>query len=165
MASVSIILQFHDPRIQCKPPGETSVQDPGMSGSLTTGGSTRTAVDCALRAVQQRYPEVTTAVLDLRDVTMAFCDGRPLHAYTDDTPRAVAMIQAADAYIIGTPIYRGAYTGALKHLLDHVPVEALMGKVAGLLATGGGDHHYLSIDYGLRAVEMWINMHLGPGIG
>ena len=29
---------------------------------------------------------------------------RPLHEYTDDTPRAVALIQAADAYIIGTPI-------------------------------------------------------------
>ena len=47
------------------------------------------------------------------------------------------MIQAADAYIIGTPIYRGAYTGSLKNLLDQVPVEALMGKVAGLIATGG----------------------------
>jgi NAD(P)H-dependent FMN reductase len=73
------------------------------------------------------------------------------------------MIQAADAYIIGTPIYRGAYTGALKNLLDHVPVEALMGKVAGLLATGGSDHHYLSIDYVLRPVLMWFNMHLVPG--
>ena len=83
----------------------------GISGSLTRGGSTRTAIDCALRAAQQRYPEISTAVLDLRDVTLAFCDGRPLHEYTDDTPRAVAMIQAADAYIIGTPIYRGAYTG------------------------------------------------------
>jgi NAD(P)H-dependent FMN reductase len=135
----------------------------GISGSLTRGGSTRTALDCALRAAQQGDSTVTTAVLDLRDVTLAFCDGRPLHEYPDDTPRAVAMIQAADAYIIGTPIYRGAYTGALKNLLDHVPVEALMGKVAGLIATGGSDHHYLSIDYVLRPVLMWFNMHLVPG--
>ena len=135
----------------------------GISGSLTPGGTTRTAIDCALQAAQQGYPEVTTAVLDLREVALAFCDGRPLDAYPDDTPRAVAMIQAADAYIIGTPVYRGAYTGALKNLLDHVPVEALMGKVAGLLATGGSDHHYLSIDYVLRPVLMWFNMHLVPG--
>ena len=73
------------------------------------------------------------------------------------------MIQDADAYVIGTPIYRGAYTGSLKNLLDHVPVEALMGKVAGLIATGGSDHHYLSIDYVLRPVLMWFNMHLVPG--
>src|SRR5262245_7017431 len=51
----------------------------------------------------------------------------------------------------------------LPGLLDHVPVEALMGKVAGLIATGGSDHHYLSIDYVLRPVLMWFNMHLVPG--
>jgi FMN reductase len=38
-----------------------------------------------------------------------------------------------------------------------------MGKVAGLLATGGSDHHYLSIDYVLRPMLMWFNMHLVPG--
>jgi len=135
----------------------------GISGSLTRGGSTRTVIECALQAAQAAVPEVTTRVLDLRDVTLSFCDGRPLHEYTDDTARAVESIQAADAYIIGTPMYRGTYTGSLKNLLDHVPVEALMGKVAGLIATGGSDHHYLGIDVGLRPVLMWFNMHLVPG--
>src|SRR2546430_12794402 len=100
----------------------------GISGSLTKGGSTRTAIDCALRAAQQHYSEVTTAVLDLRDVALAFCDGRPLHEYPDDTPRAVAMIQAADAYIIGTPIYRGGYTGSWKNHIDPMPVDALFSE-------------------------------------
>jgi NAD(P)H-dependent FMN reductase len=135
----------------------------GISGSLTKGGSTRTVIECALQAARASSPEVTTTVLDLRDVALSFCDGRPLHEYPDDTPRVVEMIQAADAYVIGTPIYRGTYTGSLKNLLDHVPVEALMGKVAGLLATGGSDHHYLSIDCSLRPVLMWFNMHLVPG--
>ena len=135
----------------------------GISGSLTKGGSTRTLVEYALRAATARYPEITTAVLDLREVTLSFCDGRPLHEYTDDTPQVVARIQAADAYVIGTPIYRGSYTGSLKNLLDHLPVEALMGKVAGLIATGATDHHYLSIDQELRPVLMWFNMHLVPG--
>jgi NAD(P)H-dependent FMN reductase len=67
----------------------------GISGSLTKGGSTRTAIDYALRAAQQRDPAVTTAVLDLRDVALAFCDGRPLHEYPDDTPRAVRPFTAA----------------------------------------------------------------------
>ena len=88
----------------------------GISGSLTQGGSTRTAIDCALRAAQQRYPEVTTAVLDLRDVALAFCDGRPLHEYPDDTPRVVAMIQAADAFParIGGQPYLGTDTSERK---------------------------------------------------
>jgi FMN reductase len=135
----------------------------GISGSLTKGGSTRTIIEYALRAARERYPEITTEILDLREVTLSFCDGRPLSEYTDDTPKVVERIQAADAYVIGTPIYRGSYSGSLKNLLDHVPVEALMGKVAGLVATGASDHHYLSIDQELRPVLMWFNMHLAPG--
>ncbi len=135
----------------------------GISGSLTKGGSTRAVIDAALLAAKTRYPDITTDVLDLRDVTLSFCDGRPLDDYPDDTSKAVARIQAADAYIIGTPIYRGSYTGSLKNLLDHVPVEAMMGKVAGLIVNGATDHHYLSIDQELRPLLMWFNLHLVPG--
>ena len=135
----------------------------GIAGSLTKGGSTRTIIDCALDAARSENPDVKTDVIDLRDVTLSFCDGRPLAEYTDDTARVVGRIQTADAYVIGTPIYRGSYTGALKNLLDHVPVEGMMGKVAGLIATGATDHHYLSIDQELRPVLMWFNMHLVPG--
>lgn len=135
----------------------------GISGSLTAGGSTRTAIAYALRAAKARYPDITTEMLDLREVTVALCDGRSLEAYPDDTPQVVARIQAANAYVIGTPIYRGSYTGALKNLLDHVPVEAFMNKVAGLIASAASDHHYLSIDQELRPVLMWFNMHLIPG--
>ena len=103
----------------------------GISGSLTAGGSTRTVVDAALAAAQEHTPDITTDVIDLREVTISFCDGRPAEDYPDDTPHVLERISAADAYIIGTPIYRGSYTGALKNLLDHIPVEAFMGKVAG----------------------------------
>jgi NAD(P)H-dependent FMN reductase len=120
-------------------------------------------IDAALQGAKARYPQIKTEVIDLRDVALSFCDGRPLHEYVDDTPQVVNQIQAADAYIIGTPIYRGSYTGSLKNLLDHVPVEAMMGKVAGLIATAATDHHYLSIDQELRPVLMWFNLHLVPG--
>jgi NAD(P)H-dependent FMN reductase len=135
----------------------------GISGSLTKGGSTRTVIDYALQAAKERYPPISTTVLDLRDYAISFCDGRSLSEYTDDTPKVVQHIQDADAYVIGTPMYRGSYTGSLKNLLDHVPVEALMGKVAGLVATGASDHHYLGLDQELRPVLMWFNMHLVPG--
>ncbi len=135
----------------------------GISGSLTAGGSTRTIVDATLVAAQAYAPDVKTDVIDLRDVTISFCDGRPPEDYLDDTPQVLARIQAADAYIIGTPIYRGSYTGALKNLLDHIPVEALMGKVAGVIGNAYTDHHYLSIDQELKPVLSWFNMHIVPG--
>ena len=135
----------------------------GISGSLTAGGSTRTVVDAALAAAQEHTPDITTDVIDLREVTISFCDGRPPEDYPDDTPYVLERINAADAYIIGTPIYRGSYTGALKNLLDHIPVEAFMGKVAGLIGNAYTDHHYLSIDQELKPVLAWFNMHIVPG--
>ncbi len=135
----------------------------GISGSLTAGGSTRTVVDAALAAAQAHAPDITTDVIDLREVTISFCDGRPPEDYPDDTPHVLERINAADAYIIGTPIYRGSYTGALKNLLDHIPVEAFMGKVVGLIGNAYTDHHYLSIDQELKPVLAWFNMHIVPG--
>ena len=63
------------------------------------------------------------------------------------------MIQAADAYIIGTPIYRGAYTGSLKNSRPCARRSA-HGQSGQPIANGGSDHHYLSIDYVLRSVLM-----------
>ena len=135
----------------------------GISGSLTAGGSTRKVVDAALAAAKAKAPDITTDVVDLREVTISFCDGRPPEEYPDDTAKVLERIQAADAYVIGTPIYRASYTGALKNLLDHIPVEAFAGKVVGLIGNAYTDHHYLSIDQELKPVLAWFNMHIVPG--
>ena len=46
---------------------------------------------------------------------------------------------------------------ALKNLLDHVPVEGLMGKACGVVAMGASDHHYLAIDTQIRPVLAWFS--------
>ncbi len=135
----------------------------GISGSLTAGGSTRNLVDLALHAASSGDRHVTTDVIDLREINISFCDGRPVEEYQDDTANVINRIQAADAYVIGTPIYRGTYTGALKNLIDHVPVEAFCGKTVGLIGNAYTDHHYLSIDQELKTVLDWFNMHIVPG--
>src|SRR6059058_3539307 len=76
-------------------------------------------------------------------------------SYNSDTQRALALVEAADAYLVATPVYRGTYTGALKNFFDLVPndpkgSDPLRGKVVGLLATGGSDHHYLVLEHQLR---------------
>ena len=50
----------------------------GISGSLTKGGSTRTAIDCALRAAQQRSPDSPMTTLLRRTVPTALPLGMPL---------------------------------------------------------------------------------------
>jgi FMN reductase len=61
-------------------------------------------------------------------------------------------IAAADGVIVATPVYKAAYSGVLKSLLDLLPQYALAGKVVLPLATGGTPAHVLAIDYALRPV-------------
>jgi FMN reductase len=62
------------------------------------------------------------------------------------------QIEAAAALIVSTPIYKAAYTGALKALLDILPQAALGGKVVLPIATGGSSAHLLAIEYALKPV-------------
>lgn len=65
---------------------------------------------------------------------------------------ATRLFEHADGVVIGTPIYKAAYSGLLKSLLDVLPQYALTGKTVLPLATGGSTAHVLAIDYALRPV-------------
>ncbi|NUR99311.1 MAG: NADPH-dependent FMN reductase, partial [Kribbellaceae bacterium] len=65
---------------------------------------------------------------------------------------AVAVLEAADAVVVTTPVYKAAYSGLLKVFLDLLPQYALKGKPVLPLATGGTPAHVLVIDYALRPV-------------
>lgn len=127
-----------------------------INGSLTPSPSrTRVVLDVALASAEALDSEVDTDVLELRDIDLQFCDGRAPENYNADTRAALALIEAADAYLVATPIYRASYTGALKNLFDLVPNDPngndpLRGKAVGLLATGGSDHHFLVLEHQLR---------------
>jgi FMN reductase len=62
----------------------------------------------------------------------------------------VEAIEAADALIIGTPVYKGSYTGLLKHLFDFIDPAALANRPVLLTATGGGQKHALVVEHHLR---------------
>nr|WP_244627091.1 NAD(P)H-dependent oxidoreductase [Microvirga tunisiensis] len=64
--------------------------------------------------------------------------------------RIVDEIETADALIVGTPVYKGAYTGLFKHLIDFITPERLAGKPVALTATGGGPRHALVVEHALR---------------
>ncbi|MFD5447983.1 NADPH-dependent FMN reductase [Streptomyces sp. NPDC127100] len=65
---------------------------------------------------------------------------------------ATELFAAADGVVVGTPVYKAAYSGVLKALLDLLPQHALTGKTVLPLATGGSIAHVLAIDYALRPV-------------
>ncbi|MFI6120935.1 NADPH-dependent FMN reductase [Streptomyces sp. NPDC051064] len=77
---------------------------------------------------------------------------------------ATALFEEADGVVIGTPVYKAAYSGLLKTLLDLLPQYALTGKTVLPLATGGSTAHVLAIDYALRPVLSSMGAaHIVPG--
>ncbi|MGW7661706.1 NAD(P)H-dependent oxidoreductase, partial [Streptomyces sp. NPDC054756] len=50
---------------------------------------------------------------------------------------ATALFERADGVVIGTPVYKAAYSGLLKSLLDLLPQYALTGKSGRARAPGG----------------------------
>ena len=66
--------------------------------------------------------------------------------------QAIDQVDRARAIVVGTPVYKAAYSGFLKVFLDLLPQSALKGKLVLPLATGGSPHHMLALDYALRPV-------------
>ncbi|GAB1511365.1 NADPH-dependent FMN reductase [Actinophytocola sp. KF-1] len=65
---------------------------------------------------------------------------------------AVAEVTAADGVIVGSPVYKAAYSGVLKTFLDLLPQGALAGKAVLPVLTGAAPVHALAVDYALRPV-------------
>ncbi|OQR63587.1 FMN reductase (NADPH) [Streptomyces maremycinicus] len=77
---------------------------------------------------------------------------------------AADLFARAEGVVIGTPVYKAAYSGLLKSLLDLLPQYALTGKTVLPLATGGSTAHVLAIDYALRPVLSSMGAaHIVPG--
>lgn len=141
----------------------------GIVGSVSADSRTRTAVEVALDAATDAHG-VETEILHLADYDLATADGRGIDNHEGDTAEALDLIVEADAYIVGTPVYRGSYSGALKNLLDMVPRGQWQGDVApfenaavGLLATGATDHHFLAVDQELRPAFAFFGAHTVGG--
>lgn len=160
----------------------------GVVGSPTAPSKTRAAVELALDAAAGTGTVETAAgtetaetaddtsecietdVLHLAEYDLDTADGRGIDAYEGDTAAALGRIVEADAYVVGTPVYRGSLSGSLKNLLDMVPRGKWQGDVApfedaavGLVATGATDHHYLAVDQELRPVFGFFGAHTVGG--
>ena len=64
--------------------------------------------------------------------------------------RALDSVSGARVILVATPVYRASFSGLLKCFFDLLPQDALAGKTAILIATGGSPAHSLVIDYALR---------------
>src|SRR6266446_7271944 len=131
-------------------------------GSVTPPGRLLTATRWLIESARSSRQDIESELINLADKKVAFADGRPPEQYNDDTAAIVASVSGADGVIIASPVYRGSFTGALKNLLDHLPLESLAGKPVGIVAMGATQHHFLGVDRHLRDVLAWFGALVVP---
>lgn len=136
----------------------------GISGGPTQSSKTLLAVNSALEFASSHDPEIEIETLNISQFDVQFCDARDPAKYEGDARILIDKIIDADAYIIGTPMYRGTYTGILKNLFDLIPNESMIGKPVGLIATGGSDHHYLALEHELKPLLGFFLAIVLPGV-
>jgi FMN reductase len=112
------------------------------------------AVDCSPTG-SGRTRAALAAVLDGAATTGASVSTLGI---ADDIGPALEGIVAADAIVLGSPVYRASYAAPLKALLDAVPrsnggrpESPLTGKPVAIVYTGATLHHFLAPD-SLRSV-------------
>ena len=135
----------------------------GVAAGIGQSWHTRLLVEAVLAAASTSEG-VRTQLIDLSETPIDFAANKPAEEYSVATQQAILLAGQADAFVFGSPIYRATYTGALKNFFDLMPVEAMLGKVAGLVATGGSLHHYLALDFAFRPIMTFFNMHTVPGV-
>ncbi len=121
----------------------------GISGSVRRPSRTTSLV----RSIAERISELSNGradVIELVDAAPHLFAALDRNRLGEEGRDIVHRVETADVLVIGTPVYRASYTGALKHLFDLVDHRALAGKPVVLAATGGSPLHGLVTEHQLR---------------
>jgi FMN reductase len=121
----------------------------GIVGSVQRPSKSRRLVE-AVGAEVVRATGADFAVHDLIDIGPGLGSAFSRKQATPEVEQVLREIETADALIVGTPVYKGSYTGLFKHLFDLVDAAALKNVPVVLTATGGGFRHALIVEHQLR---------------
>ncbi len=142
----------------------------GIVGSVSKPSKTQTAVEIALQAAKEAYG-IETELISLADYKIDTADSRKTLEYTGDTAEVLNKITESDAFIIGTPAYRGSYSGVLKNLFDMIPrgkwqsdKAPLQNRAIGFIGTGATDHHYLLINQEFGPIASFFGAYNVGGV-
>ena len=121
----------------------------GISGNVKAPSRTSALVGTVLAEIDKRFG-VSSRHIDLAASAPALFRALRSDQLDEEGQELVRAVETADVLIVGSPVYRASYTGALKHLFDLVHFESLVGKPVVLAATGGTPLHGLMIDHQFR---------------
>lgn len=129
-----------------------------VCGSLRDDSYTRLALGHALAAAREAGAE--TELLDLREYDLPVYD--PDTENTADAEELMGEIREADSVLLGTPVYHGTISAALKNALDYCGFDEFEDTTTGLLAVAGGGTYGPTLEHlraSVRAVHGWTLPH------
>ncbi|MFC6905470.1 NAD(P)H-dependent oxidoreductase [Halalkalicoccus tibetensis] len=129
-----------------------------VAGSLRDGSYTRLALEHALDAAREAGASVE--LLDLREYDLPVYD--PDAENTADAEELMREIREADAVLLGTPVYHGTISSALKNALDYCGFDEFEDTTTGLLAVAGGGTFGPTLEHlraSVRAMHGWTLPH------
>ena len=127
-------------------------------GSLRKDSYTRSACRHAL-VTAAGFEGVDADLVDLRALSLPVYDADADDA--GEAPELRARIRAADAVVLGSPVYHGSYSSALKNALDYCGFDEFDETTVGLLCVAGGSFPTTTLDH-LRSVGRALNAWVLP---
>ena len=121
----------------------------GFSGNITRPSRTFAFVDHVVRDIA-RATGLAGRTYDIEDLGPSLLQARRASDLDAQAKDIVERITGSDVLVVGSPTYKGSYTGLFKHVFDLIEPAALRGKPVVLTATGGGDRHALIAEHSLR---------------
>ncbi len=126
----------------------------GILGSLRDDSYSALALEQAINRVKALG--ASAEILDLREMTLPFCDGGSEYPEYPDVEILREKVKAADGLILATPEYHGSVSGVMKNALDLMSFEHLSGKVTGLISVLGGQSNSNALN-DLRIIVRWVH--------
>lgn len=129
----------------------------GVSGNVHRPSKTRALVKTVMGGIEARYG-VAGHAYDLIDAPEL---GQALDhkGIVGKLAELISKIETANVLVVGSPVYKGSYTGLFKHLFDLIGPDKLIGKPVILTACGGGDRHALVVEHQLRPLFGFFAAH------
>jgi FMN reductase len=134
----------------------------GFSGNVQRPSKTRTLVETVIGRIADRHSAsaaIETEVFDLSDAMHDLLQVTGGAALPPKLAFLVERMANADVLVVGSPVYKGSYTGLFKHFFDLVDPLRLAGLPVVLTATGGGDRHALMVEHQMRPLFGFFSAH------
>jgi FMN reductase len=133
----------------------------GFVGSSNRPSRSRALVELVADYAAAQY-DLEAAIYDINDLGASLGNARRWDDLDVEAQAILRQITEADVLIVGTPTYKGSFTGIFKHAIDLIDPGALLGAPVILTATGGGDRHALIVEHQLRPLFGFFQAHTLP---